>query len=673
MKLTEAILRLPRFTKRLIALTADVAMCLVSVWFAFYLRTGVFHALHPSVVTAMAISVAVAVPIFIVCGLYRAVFRYEGFSAAVAIILAMSIYTLIYVVIFTVIGVSGVPRTVGFIQPAVLIVLVALSRGCVRLFLSGEYQLQIRESKLPRVIVYGAGNTGRQLLYALESGRSMRVAAFVDDDRRLQGCLLGGIKIYPPRRIPALLRAFGTQTVLLAIPSASRARRREIVDALQACKAKVRTVPSYDEIVSGKVAVNSLRELEIDELLGRDPVEPKRELLARTVEGKTVMVTGAGGSIGSELCRQIIRLNPTRLLLAERSEFAVYHIYHELIEQTAQGAKVDVVPLLADVTDERRMREIMQTWKPQTVYHAAAYKHVPMVEHNPLEGVENNVFGTMIAARAARDAGVEDFVLISTDKAVRPTNVMGATKRMAELVLQAMAHTDAGHTIFTMVRFGNVLGSSGSVVPRFREQIRSGGPVTLTHPDIVRYFMTIPEASQLVLQAASLGRGGDVFLLDMGKPVKIYDLAVRMIALSGLTLKDKDHPAGDIEIKITGLRPGEKLYEELLIGDNPEKTEHPRIFRAVEKSLPMPRLKALIGELAEALARRDRDWVLRIMREVVPEFSPKDGIGDWVLLYEKKQEKRMQQALSASGTASETVPETAAAAPTTGTREGTAA
>ena len=381
------------------------------------------------------------------------------------------------------------------------------------------------------------------------------------------------------------------------------------------------------------------------------------------------MVTGAGGSIGSELCRQIIRLNPTRLLLAERSEFAVYHTYHELIEHTAQGAKVDVVPLLADVTDERRMREIMQTWKPQTVYHAAAYKHVPMVEHNPLEGVENNVFGTMIAARAARDAGVEDFVLISTDKAVRPTNVMGATKRMAELVLQAMAHTDAGHTIFTMVRFGNVLGSSGSVVPRFREQIRSGGPVTLTHPDIVRYFMTIPEASQLVLQAASLGRGGDVFLLDMGKPVKIYDLAVRMIALSGLTLKDEDHPAGDIEIKITGLRPGEKLYEELLIGDNPEKTEHPRIFRAVEKSLPMPRLKALIGELAEALARRDRDWVLRIMREVVPEFSPKDGIGDWVLLYEKEQEHRKQQALSVPETASETV----AAAPSTGTREGTAA
>ena len=612
-------------------------MCLLSVWLAFYLRTGVFHMLHSGVLTAMAASVLIAVPIFIVSGLYRAVFRYEGFAAAVAIMQGMAGYTLIYAVIFTVIGVEKVPRTVGIIQPALLIVLVSLSRGLVRLFLSGEYQLRVRESKLPRVIIYGAGNTGRQLFYALESGRAMRVAAFVDDDKRLQGCLLGGLKIYPPRRIPALLRAFGTKTVLLAIPSASRSRRREIVSTLQQCKANVRTVPSYDEIASGKVAVNSLRDLEIDELLGRDPVAPKMELLLKTVQGKTVMVTGAGGSIGSELCRQIIRLEPERLLLAERSEFAVYQIYHELLEHTAKGTKVDVVPLLADVTDGDRMREIMQTWRPQTVYHAAAYKHVPMVEHNPLEGVENNVFGTLIAARAAKDAGVEDFVLISTDKAVRPTNVMGASKRMAELVLQAMAQTDPGRTIFTMVRFGNVLGSSGSVVPRFREQIRSGGPVTLTHPEITRYFMTIPEASQLVLQAASLGRGGDVFLLDMGKPVKIYDLASRMIALSGLTVKDKEHPNGDIEIQITGLRPGEKLYEELLIGDAPQKTEHPRIFRAVEESLPMQRMKELTGELVEALAKRDRVWVMRIIQEAVPEFTPRDGIGDWVTLFEEEK------------------------------------
>ncbi len=637
MPLTDAILRLPRVTKRLIALTADVAMCLLSVWLAFYLRTGVFHELHAGVVTAMAVSVVLAVPIFIVTGLYRAVFRYEGFAAAVAIMQAMVAYAVIYAVIFTVIGVSGVPRTVGLIQPALLIVFVAFSRGLVRLFLSGEYQLQVRESKLPRVIVYGAGNTGRQLLYALESSRQMRVAAFVDDDKRLQGCLLGGVKIYPPRRIPALLRAFGTQTVLLAIPSAARSRRREIVNALQQCKAKVRTVPSYDEIAAGKVAVSTLRDLEIDELLGRDPVSPKRELLVKTVEGKTVMVTGSGGSIGSELCRQIVRLKPRRLLLVERSEFALYHIYHELIEHTARGGTVDVVPLLADVNDSDRMREIMRTWRAQTIYHAAAYKHVPMVEHNPLEGVENNVFGTMTAARAAREFGAEDFVLISTDKAVRPTNVMGASKRMAELVLQAMAHTDPGKTVFTMVRFGNVLGSSGSVVPRFREQIRSGGPVTVTHPDITRYFMTIPEASQLVLQAASLGRGGDVFLLDMGKPVRIYDLALRMIALSGMTVKDKEHPNGDIAIEITGLRPGEKLYEELLIGDNPEKTEHPRIFRAVEKALPMQRMKELTGELIEALAKRDRAWVMRIISEAVPEFSPKDGIGDWVTLFEEKE------------------------------------
>ncbi len=629
------VLSLPRLSKRLIAIGTDTALCLITVWIAYYLRTGVFHALHSGVLTAMCVSVLLAIPIFILSGLYRAVFRYEGFSAAVAIVQAMVIYGIFYVLIFTVIGWDKVPRTVGFIQPVLLAVGVALTRGLVRLFLGGEYQMRVRESKLPRVIIYGAGDAGRQLLMALEAGRAMRVVAFVDDDRKLQGCVINGITVYSPKRLARLIANFDAKTVLLAIPSATRSRRKEIIETLQTYKVRVRTLPSLSEIASGKITVGALRELEIDELLGRDPVKPKQELLNKTIAHKVVLVTGAGGSIGSELCRQIVQLEPTVLLLVERAEYALYAIYHELIERTPHG-NVRIVPLLADVTNEERMREIMQTWRPATLYHAAAYKHVPMVEHNPLEGIENNVFGTLTTALVAKDCGVQDFVLISTDKAVRPTNVMGATKRLAELELQALAQIEGIQTVFTMVRFGNVLGSSGSVVPRFKSQIRHGGPITLTHPDIVRYFMTIPEASQLVIQAAALGKGGDVFVLDMGQPVRIMDLARRMVELSGLTVRDKTNPAGDIAIEITGLRPGEKLYEELLIGDDPMPTEHERIFRAVEKSLPRNELIALLEKLRTAVESRDRAQVLAIMRQCVSEFRPKDGIEDWVTL--RKQE-----------------------------------
>ena len=629
------VLSLPRLSKRLIAIGTDTALCLITVWIAYYLRTGVFHALHSGVLTAMCVSVLLAIPIFILSGLYRAVFRYEGFSAAVAIVQAMVIYGIFYVLIFTVIGWDKVPRTVGFIQPVLLAVGVALTRGLVRLFLGGEYQMRVRESKLPRVIIYGAGDAGRQLLMALEAGRAMRVVAFVDDDRKLQGCVINGITVYSPKRLARLIANFDAKTVLLAIPSATRSRRKEIIETLQTYKVRVRTLPSLSEIASGKITVGALRELEIDELLGRDPVKPKQELLNKTIAHKVVLVTGAGGSIGSELCRQIVQLEPTVLLLVERAEYALYAIYHELIERTPHG-NVRIVPLLADVTNEERMREIMQTWRPATLYHAAAYKHVPMVEHNPLEGIENNVFGTLTTALVAKDCGVQDFVLISTDKAVRPTNVMGATKRLAELELQALAQIEGIQTVFTMVRFGNVLGSSGSVVPRFKSQIRHGGPITLTHPDIVRYFMTIPEASQLVIQAAALGKGGDVFVLDMGQPVRIMDLARRMVELSGLTVRDKTNPAGDIAIEITGLRPGEKLYEELLIGDDPMPTEHERIFRAVEKSLPRNELIALLEKLRTAVESRDRAQVLAIMRQCVSEFRPKDGIEDCVTL--RKQE-----------------------------------
>ena len=633
MQLTQSVLNLPRLVKRLLALGTDVCLCLVTVWIAYYLRTGVFHMLHSGVITAMAVSVALAIPIFITCGLYRAVFRFEGLTATVSVVLAVASYGLIYMVIFTVFGVEKVPRTLGLIQPALLLVGVLLSRGAVRLFLSGQYRSLLRETNREKVMIYGAGESGRLLFNSLEAGRSMKVVAFIDDDKRLQGGRIANVKIHSAEHLPALMQKLGCRTVLLAIPHTKRSRLREIVDMLQALKLNVRTMPSVEELASGRVKVDTLRELEIDELLGRDPVAPREDLIGRTIAGKTVLVTGAGGSIGSELCRQIVKVGPQRLLLVERSEFMLYKIYHELIENTAHSADVELVPLLADVTDAVRMREIMSVWLPETVYHAAAYKHVPMVEHNPLEGIENNVFGTLETARAAREFGVRDFVLISTDKAVRPTNVMGTTKRFAELILQAMAAESHGSTVFTMVRFGNVLGSSGSVVPRFREQIRAGGPVTLTHPDIVRYFMTIPEASQLVIQAAALGEGGDVFVLDMGKPVKIYDLARRMIELSGLTVRSAENPAGDIEIAVTGLRPGEKLYEELLIGDNPEPTVHPRIFRAQEKRQSIDDMRLWLEELQRALNERDRAAAVGVLRQAVPEFMPKDGDEDWVSLY----------------------------------------
>ena len=619
----------PRIVKQLIALGTDIAMCVISVWIAFYLRTGVFHACHEGVVMAAISSVVIAVPIFIFSGLYRAVFRYEGFVAALKIGEAMMAYGLIYFSLITIVGFEKVPRTLGLIQPFVLLVFIASSRVFVRFVLSGEYLLQMKASKLPRVIIYGAGNTGRQLSQALLASNTTRVAAFVDDDKSLQGCSIYGIRVYKPQQIPKLLEKYDSNLVLLAIPSASRTRRKEIIEWLQKFPCEVKVLPSLDMIANGQITLSALHDVKVEDLLGRDQVLPDDYLMNRNIKDKVVLVTGAGGSIGSELCRQIAKVGPETLLLVERSEFALYAIYHELKEKIAPNVRA--IPLLADVTDELRLIEIMQRWHPSTVYHAAAYKHVPMVEHNPLEGIKNNVFGTLITARVARDEGVSNFVLISTDKAVRPTNVMGATKRLCELELQAIAASNPQKTVFSMVRFGNVLGSSGSVVPRFKEQIRMGGPITLTDKEIVRYFMTIPEASQLVIQAGAMGTGGDVFLLDMGSPVRIYDLACRMIELSGMKVKDPEHPDGDIEIVLTGLRPGEKLYEELLIKDNPNPTNHPRIFKAVEKMIPAGELSDLLDQLDMALAKRDRQKIFELLKRSVPEFQPKDEEQDWII------------------------------------------
>jgi len=629
-KFAAPVLGLPRAAKRLIVVFLDIGLCVLAVWLAYYLRLGEFVALSGNGLWAVAVSVGIAIPVFISSGLYLAIFRYSGWPALLTVARAVGIYGVLYASIFTAIGITEVPRTVGIIQPILLLLFVGASRAFARVWLGDRYRSILKEAARPKALIYGAGRSGRQLAAAMGNSHEMQVVGFLDDDDRLHGHVLNGLRIYNPGDLSSLESALNISDVLLAMPSLNRKRRNEILAEIRRAHVSVRTLPSMSDLAQGKVSISDLRELDIDDLLGRDPVSPNHILLAKNILDKVVLVTGAGGSIGSELCRQILLIGPQKLLLIEQSEFALYAIHQELEEKLA-GRNVHLVPLLASVQDEERMHEIMSTWRPDTVYHAAAYKHVPLVEHNPAEGIKNNVLGTLKAAQAAARNGVADFVLISTDKAVRPTNIMGASKRMAEMVLQALAATSSG-TKFAMVRFGNVLGSSGSVVPRFRQQIRDGGPITLTHPEITRYFMTIPEAAQLVIQAGAMAKGGDVFVLDMGQPVKIQDLARRMVELSGLEVRDEVNPYGDIEIEITGLRPGEKLYEELLIGDNPKPTSHPRIMKAHEDFLAWGDLEQRLLALQAALEVNDVGVVRLMLQELVSGYEPSGDIVDWVHL-----------------------------------------
>lgn len=629
-RLAVPILAMPRLAKRVVALSVDLGICVLTVWLAYYLRLGEFVALSGNALWAAGGSIGLALPIFIVSGLYRAIFRYSGWPALLTVARAVGIYGVLYASIFTAIGIAGVPRTVGIIQPILLLLFVGASRAFARVWLGDRYRSILKQTARPKALIYGAGRTGRQLAAAMGNSHEMQVVGFLDDDDRLHGHVLNGLPIYNPGDLVSLESALSISDVLLAMPSLNRKRRNEILVEIRRAHVSVRTLPSMSDLARGKVSISDLRELDIDDLLGRDPVSPNHLLLAKNILDKVVLVTGAGGSIGSELCRQILVIGPQKLLLIEQSEFALYAVHQELEEKLA-GRNVHLVPLLASVQDDERMHEIMSTWRPDTVYHAAAYKHVPLVEHNPAEGIKNNVLGTLRAAQAAARNGVADFVLISTDKAVRPTNIMGASKRLAEMVLQALAATSPG-TKFAMVRFGNVLGSSGSVVPRFRQQIRDGGPITLTHPEITRYFMTIPEAAQLVIQAGAMAKGGDVFVLDMGQPVKIQDLAQRMVELSGLEVRDEENPDGDIEIEITGLRPGEKLYEELLIGDNPKPTSHPRIMKAHEDFLAWGDLEQRLTALQAALEINDVRVVRLMLQELVSGYQPAGEIVDWVHL-----------------------------------------
>ncbi len=634
------LLSLPRGAKVLLVALVDTCSCFLAVWLALYLRLGEFLPLSGPTLWAAVVSVAVAVPVFFLSGLYLAIFRYAGEAAVATVARATFVHGVVFASIFTAIGVDGVPRTVGLIAPILLLLMVGASRASARFGLGGFHSSRQVTHVLPTALVFGAGTTGRQFVAAVRRSHFIRIVGFLDDDTRLHGRLLDGLPVYAPGDLPSLVGSLHVTDVLLAVPSTTRQRRNEILEQIAQSKVSVRTLPSFADLVSGQLSFSDLKDLDCDDLLGREPVSPIPALMEKNVLGRVVLVTGAGGSIGSELCRQILSVKPATLLLVEQSEFSLYQL-HEELRARADRTHSDVllVPLLTSIRDAGHMGQIFSKWKPETVYHAAAYKHVPLVEHNVVQGIENNLLGTLTLALAASEHGVSDFILISTDKAVRPTNVMGASKRLAEMVLQALAANQTG-TTFAMVRFGNVLGSSGSVVPKFRQQLRDGGPITLTHPEITRFFMTIPEAAQLVIQAGAMAEGGDVFVLDMGKPVKIYDLATRIIELSGLTLQNEDHPTGDIPIHITGLRPGEKLHEELLIGNDPKPTQHPRILRATERFLSWSALEERLLVLQDALDKSDIRTVRLLLEELVSGFKPDTQIVDW--LYEPSHENEVR-------------------------------
>jgi FlaA1/EpsC-like NDP-sugar epimerase len=626
--LAEALLRLPRRKKRLLALSVDAVICVWAAWAALYLRLEEWTWLVGNQWLTVVASLALALPIFIRFGFYRTIFRHPGLPAMLAVLRGCMLYGAIYALIFTFISLPNVPRTVGLIQPLLLFLGIGASRAFAHYLLGGNYRKILADEQAPRVLIYGAGTTGRQLSAALAGASGLKVAGFLDDDPSLHGALVQGLPVFDTTDIPALALHHNVTDVLLAIPSATRRRRREILERLAPAGVIVRTLPKMADIASGSVQISDIRPLEIEDLLGRDPVEPDQDLLRERVTGKVVLVTGGGGSIGGELCRQILSYAPTKLLVVDSSEFALYSIQRELEERRPEaGEAIEIVPLVASVQDGERMRAIISTWRPDTIYHAAAYKHVPLVEHNPLEGLKNNVFGTLQVVRAAMDFHVPHMVLISTDKAVRPTNVMGASKRLAEMILQSHADEDS-RTCFSMVRFGNVLGSSGSVVPLFWDQIRSGGPITITHTEVTRYFMTTREAAQLVIQASAMATGGEVFVLDMGEPVRIYDLAVSMIELSGLQVRNASNPDGDIEIATVGLRPGEKLYEELLIGEDPIPTAHTRIMQARERFLALHLLLPQLDQLDAAIRGSDVERAIELIKRLVPEFQSENGIVD---------------------------------------------
>lgn len=629
------IFNLSRFNKRLISVCVDIFFVICSFYAAYWTRIGDISPIDAlSVQYVLIATCMVTIFAFSRLGLYRAVLRFLTFHALAVVSIGTAISAL-SVAISAFYFNAPIPRSVPIIYASFLCLLCGGSRLIARSLVAQSFS-----SKKSSVLICGAGSAGRQLALALRNSENYKVLAFIDDDSTLENTVLMGLNVYHLDDAKKLVIKHQVKQIFLAQPTASRARRKQLLDLLVHLPAKVLTVPDMKDIVEGNAKIDELKHVDIDDLLGRDPVAPQTSLMEKNILGQVVMVTGAGGSIGSEICRQIVMLSPKKLILFELSEFALYNIDKELSSFISEvGGDIEIVPLLGSVQNMHRLTMVMQSFNVNTVFHAAAYKHVPLVEYNVVEGVRNNVFGTYYAAQAAIDSGVESFVLISTDKAVRPTNVMGTTKRMAELALQALADRENKKekgTCFSMVRFGNVLGSSGSVIPLFKKQIAKGGPVTVTHPDIIRYFMTIPEAAQLVIQASSMAKGGDVFVLDMGEPVKVTDLAKNLIQLSGLEIKDSYHPYGDIEIQFTGLRPGEKLFEELLIGDSVSGTAHERIMTANERYLSFDEYNSLLKKLDEACHLVDHEAVRHILMNAPTDFNPNEGICDLVWKQSKK-------------------------------------
>jgi FlaA1/EpsC-like NDP-sugar epimerase len=629
------LISLPKIVKRVIVLTLDSCACFFATWVAFALRFEVLSAPSREMFIVSLVSIVISIPLFIRFGLYRAIFRYTGWRVLLTMGRVVAIYSILFIGVFTLYSLPYIPRSIGVIQPIIFFIFVGCVRSFIHFFLSDENRNQKSTRKL-FILIYGAGYIGRSLAKSLMTRSDCIVVALIDDKKELHGREIEGIPIYASNQISELFQTQIISDVVLTTDVLSREKRIEIIKNLAPFSVRVRVISSLEGKNESGFALSQITDLDIDDLLSRDVISPDENLLHGCIEKKVVLITGAGGSIGSEIARQVFLLKPKVLLLIDNSEHALYQIDEELKRSNPSILlEFKIIPLLASVCDINRMQTIFATWTPNTVFHAAAYKHVPLVEHNPLEAIKNNVLGTHICAELAQTYRANNFVLISTDKAVRPTNIMGATKRFAELILQAYAERQSrkvGNTIYSMVRFGNVLGSSGSVVPLFKHQISMNGPITVTHPDVTRYFMSIPEAAQLVIQTSSMALGGEVFVLDMGQPVRIFDLAKRMISLSGLRFKDEMNPNGDIEIVFTGLRPGEKLYEELLIGNSPDQTTHPKIMKAKENFHEYKIMEYFISEISDCVSKGDVIKSISVLKDVVVEFTPDTKVVEWTYL-----------------------------------------
>jgi FlaA1/EpsC-like NDP-sugar epimerase len=616
------IINLHRYVKRIIAILIDIGLCIFCTWLAFYLRLEEFVKIDIVTTLAVKVSVLLVIPIFWLMGLYKTIFRFQGSSIIFTVFIASFTYALLYFAVIGIYGIQGIPRSIGIIQPILLFLSISATRVSIKFLFLASFK---KSKKKNNVLIYGVGSAGRQLLTSLESNLEMKVVGFLDDDTQFHRQKILGQTVHDPLNIEKLINKKSIDLVLLALPSITRQKRNKIINNLNKYKVVVKTLPSVQDIVDGKVSISDIKDLSIEDLLNREQVQPNLELLSKNINSKVVMVTGAGGSIGSELSRQIIRLNPKKLILIELSEFALYKINEDLKNI---NKSIKIIPLLINIQNKTKIEQVFNTFNIDTVYHAAAYKHVPLVEENICESLKNNVFGTFNVAEAALKYNVSNFVLISSDKAVRSTNIMGASKRLAEICVQSLYDNQNQKSKFAIVRFGNVLESSGSVIPKFKKQIKEGGPVTLTHPDATRYFMTITEASQLVIQAGAMAEKCEVFVLDMGRSIKIKDLINKMIKLSGLSIKDDKNLDGDIEVKIIGLRPGEKLYEELLIGDNPQKTYHEKIQKAQDPFIPFGKLKIDIDHLSNLIEENKVEEVKYVLSNLVPSYQSNSKIID---------------------------------------------